>query len=157
MYFFPFAVKTSYYRLARVYHPDCCINESKKIEAQKIFPILHHAYSVLADSETKKAYDEGGSISLHANTTIAAKWIPYIRTVDSDDIDSARSKYQGTIAEEQDIIREFITGKGSMTHLFNTIPFMRYEDELRIIDIVKNQIDKGNIPKIPFRKMRNAK
>lgn len=138
-------MKGSYYRLAKVYHPDR-VEEAQKTIAQEKFTALHLAYSVLADPEKKKMYDSGDSNALFAKTTIAAKWMQYIHTVDSADIETARSKYQGSIAEENDIIREIVIGKGSMSHLMNTIPFMRCEDETRMIERVKGFIMKGKIP-----------
>lgn len=82
------------------------------------------------------------------------KWEQHIRPVTSRDIDDARHNYQGSLNEETDVIREFVIGNGSMTHLFNTIPFMRIEDEPRITHMIKEFIGMGKIKKIPIRKMR---
>lgn len=94
---------------------------------------------------------------MFSKTTIAAKWDQYIRTVDSAEIESARGQYQGSVAEQNDVMREIVIGKGSMTHLLNTIPFMRIEDERRIIDMIKGFMNMGKISKIAIRKLRNAK
>lgn len=117
--------------------------------------MLHTAYSIMADPETKKIYDAGGSHSLFRKSTIAAKWERYIRTIDSTDIDNARKNYQ--CYRKNNIFREVIIGKGNITHLFNTISFMRYEDENRIIEIVKDGVKTGELPKILIRKMRSSK
>lgn len=145
-------VKASYYRLAKVYHPDH-VREAEKAIAQEKFTDLHLAYSILADPEKKKVYDAGNSTALFAKTTIAGTWMQYIQTIDSNDIQIARNKYQGSIAEQNDIMREIVIGKGSMVHLMNTIPFMRSEDEMRIIEMIKVFMMKGKIPKITIRKM----
>lgn len=99
-------------------------------------------------------YDAGDSTILFTKTTIAGKWVQYIRTVGLADIESARSKYQGSVDEQNDIMREIVIGRGSMTHLFNTIPSMRYEDEPRMIEMIKGFVNTGEISKISIRKIK---
>lgn len=146
-------MKESYYRLARIYHPDRA-NNTEKSAAKDKFQTLHQAYSILVDPEKKKLYDAGELLTLFSKTTIASRWHQYIRTIDSNDIVKARNSYQGSEAEKKDILREIVIGKGSVTHLIHNIPFMRYEDETRIIEIIKNGITSGEIPKILIRKIR---
>lgn len=129
----------------------------EKVAATEKFNKLYQAYSILIDPETKRIYDAGGSHTLFRKPTIASKWEQYIRTIDSTDIDIARNRYQGSDIEKADILREIVIGKGSITHLFNAIPFMRYEDESRIVNIIKSAIEKGEIPKFVIRKIRNSK
>lgn len=148
-----YIVKASYYRLAKVYHPDR-VDESVRAAANEKFAALHLAYSVLADPEKKKAYDAGDSTILVAKTTIAAKWEKFIRIIDSADVESASGRYQGSDEEQNDVIREFINGRGSMTHLYNNIPFMRIEDEPRLIELVKKCMKENKIPKMVIRKMK---
>lgn len=147
------SVKTSYYRLARKFHPDRVSDAEKSIANEK-FSILHQAYSILANPETKKLYDAGEMRIFFSKPTIVGKWEHYIAPLMSSAIESARQNYQGSVSEEADILREFIIGKGSMTHLFNTIPFMRTEDEARMIHVIKECMESGKIPKAPIRKMR---
>ncbi|XP_031637570.1 J domain-containing protein CG6693-like [Contarinia nasturtii] len=146
-------VKTNYYRLALIYHPDR-VPEAEKPLANEKFNILHQAYSILANPETKILYDTGKLQFFFSKPTIVGKWEHYVAPLTSSAIESARQKYQGSVSEETDIIREFTIGKGSMTHLFNTIPFMRTEDEARIIHVIKECMQSGSIPKISIRKMR---
>lgn len=54
-------------------------------------------------------------------------------------------KYQNSLEEKRDIEREFLVGKGSMIHMLNNIPFMRIEDETRIIDIIKKLMAEGQL------------
>lgn len=146
-------MKANYYRLARIYHPDRVV-DAEKAAAKEKFHVLHEAYSILVNPETKKLYDSGTSHTLFVKSTIAAKWDKYIRTINSTDMEHARKNYQGSDEEKKDIFREILTGKGSITHLFNVIPFMRYEDEQRIIEIIRSGIKSGDIPKVSIRKMR---
>lgn len=148
-------MKSNYYRLARIYHPDKADVNDKEAAKEK-FHELHRAYSILADPETKKVFDSGGSLSSFGKP-IAARWEKYIRTIDSTDVSNMRDSYQGSEAEKKAIFREIIIGKGSLTHLFHSVPFMRYEDEPRIIQIIKSGIECGEIPKMVIRKMRSTK
>lgn len=145
-------MKKSYYRLARIYHPDR-VTGIAKVEAKEKFNIIHSAYSILSDSTKKSMYDNGSTV-LFTKATIAAQWENFLKEVDDEDVNKARKNYQGSIAEKNDLIREFIAGKGSMNYLLNNIPFMRVEDEARIIEIIRVLIDKKEIPKMAIKKIR---
>lgn len=90
--------------------------------------------------------------------TIAAKWEQHLKAVTNKDIEEASKRYKNSAAEEEDIIRELTFGNGSMTHLLNSLPFMRAEDESRLLIIIKALKQEGKIPeamkikKIPSRK-----
>lgn len=146
------AVKKSYYRLAKLYHPDCNDTANEE-EAKAKFNIIHNAYSILSDEAKKKLYDVGSKV-LFTKATIAAKWENFLVEVNEKDIGISRKRYQGSQDEENDIIREFVIGKGSLTHLLNNIPFMRREDENRIIEIVKELIENKKVPNIAMKKIR---
>lgn len=149
-------IKSSYFRLARLYHPDRVDLKDKESAIEK-FKTLHQAYSILSNIQTKSRYDSGDMstlYSLNASSTYTAKWNQYIRTVNENDIKRARQSYQGSLAEESDIVREFVFGKGSITHLLNTIPFMRIDDEPRIISFIKNCIEIGKVPGMKIKKIK---
>lgn len=146
-------MKANYYRLARLIHPDRVDDEEKTVANEK-FKILHDAYFILANPETKKLYDAGDTRILFSRPTIVGKWEHYITPLTFVEVESAIQKYQGSETEQADIIREFTIGKGSMTHLLNTIPFMRLEDEPRIIRFINECMQSGKIMKGPIRKLR---
>lgn len=106
--------------------------------------------------EKKKSYDEGTDI-LFTKTSIAAQWEHYLKPMVNDDIETAKQKYQGSEREESDLIREFKIGNGSMTHLMNTIPFMRSEDENRIIETIQHLMSLGKIEKNSIKKLPKSK
>lgn len=145
-------MKQSYYKLARLYHPDRVATNEKE-EASEKFNIIHNAYSILSDASKKAQYDNGYGV-IFTKATAAARWENYLRPVNEKDIDDARKKYQGSLMEKIDVIRELKAGKGSMTHLMNHIPFMRIEDENRMIELAKDLMDKGEISKIAIKKIR---
>lgn len=148
---FCIAVKKNYYRLARIYHPDRAMDN--KNEAKAKFNVIHNAYSILSDASKKTMYDNGSDV-FFTKATIAAKWENFLTEVNQSQIDEGRNIYQGSDTEKSDLIREFIAGNGSVTYLFNQIPFMRYEDENRVIEMLKELMENGEIPKIPIKKMR---
>lgn len=148
-----FSVKKSYYRLALIHHPDR-VDENRKQESSDKFNIIHQAYHILADHELKKIYDENGSHAIFAKPTISCQWERYLKTITDDDIYSARDKYQGSVDEESDVIKQIVIGRGSLTHLLNSIPFMRYEDESRILNLIKKLISEGKLPKINIKKIQ---
>lgn len=146
------AVKKGYYKLARLYHPDRVAAD--RVEGAKAkFKIIHNAYAILSNAEKKKQYDNGCDI-LFTKTTMAARWENFLKPIDSDAVEKARKVYQNSKMEKKDIALEFINGKGSLTHLLNNIPFMRIEDENRVIEIIKNLMDDSKIPKMQIKKIR---
>lgn len=118
------------------------------------FGILHNAYKILSNPETKEANDSG-NFKVVPISQQNSRWDHCVKTTNAEDIETARKNYQGSLKEENDIIRETIRGKGSMTHLFNEIPFMRVEDENRIIEFIRICFVSGRIPKMPIRKLRS--
>lgn len=133
------------------YHPDR-VEEDKKEEAAAMFNIIHNAYSILSNSEKKRLYDEGTDV-LFSQPTMAGQWEHYLKPVTHNDIETARAAYQGSEREERDLIREFNIGNGSMVHLINSIPFMRFEDENRIIESIRYLMSLGKIPKSSIKKL----
>lgn len=145
-------MKESYYRLARLYHPDRA-EKNEMEEAKAKFNIIHNAYAILSDGEKKRQYDSGTDI-LFTKPTMAAHWENYLKPLDSIAMKKARDFYRNSKTEKKDIAREFVIGKGSLTHLLNNIPFMRVEDENRVIEIVKSLMDDEKIPKMQIKKIK---
>lgn len=145
-------MKRSYYKLALLYHPDRVAVEDKE-EAKNKFNIIHNAYSILTDATKKREYDNGSNV-LFTKATQSAQWERHLKPVTQADIDDAKNRYQGSDKEKNDLMCEFVRGNGSMTHMLNNVPFMRVEDEYRIIEIIKDVMEKNELPKIPIKKIR---
>lgn len=145
-------MKKSYYRLARLYHPDR-VKSHEKEEAKEKFNIIHNAYSILSNATKKKQYDNGSTV-IFCKATVSAKWEFFLKEVNEYDIENARKNYQGTNKERNDVIREVVAGKGSLTHLLNNVPFMRVEDEARMIEIIRELIDCNEIPKMSIKRLK---
>lgn len=97
---------------------------------------------------------DSGQFKVIPATDSKSKWDHFIKTTDSHDIEFARKNYQGSLKEQNDIIRETIIGNGSMTHLLNNIPFMRHDDEIRMTEFIKDCFKTGKIPKMQIKKLR---
>lgn len=137
--------------MARTYHPDK-VTESEKSTANENFNIVHQAYVVLSNAELRNQYDNGSDV-LFAKATVAAKWERFIKPITKNDIENARNKYQNSKQEKDDILREYKIGKGSMTHMLNNLPFMRREDEQRVIGIINDLINEKLAEKFKIKKI----
>lgn len=152
LYFICFKlVKKSYYRLALIYHPDK-MSDSDEFSADK-FNVIHQAYSILSNPELRLQYDAEGSKVIFAKATNASEWESYLKTSTQDDVNNAAEMYKGSTDEKSDVLKEFITGKGSMIHMLNTIPFMRVEDGSRIISIIQAAMLSGETPRMGIKKL----
>lgn len=140
---FIYLVKKNYYKLAKRYHPDKAA-ENEKAHAVEKFNVIHQAYNILCDAEKRAKYDAGSNI-LFCNASMSAQWEYFIKPISDEDVNNAREKYQNSENEKRDIQREYKQGNGSMVHMLNNIPFMRIEDEQRVIDIINEMINDGTI------------
>lgn len=138
--------------MARIHHPDKS-SESNKSTADAKFNIIHQAYLILSNVESRIKYDEGNSKVLFAKATIAAEWENHLKTTSVNDIIDATASYNGSAEERAEILREFVVGNGSLVHILNTIPFTRKDDEKRIIEIVQEAIKNKEVPRITIKKL----
>lgn len=145
-------VKNSYYRLARIHHPDKSSETDKKLAVEK-FKYIHQAYVILSNAESKKKYDDDESTVLFACATVAAEWENYLKVITDRDIIDASNSYKNSLQERSDVLKEYVDGNGSITHIFNTIPFTRREDEPRIIQIIQEAIANQEVPNIKIKKL----
>lgn len=128
------------------------MTDEKKSEAKERFNIIHQAYSILTDSDKKKAYDEGCDI-FFTRATVSAQWESHLKVVVSDDFARAKKNYQNSEKEKEDIRREIVRGNGSLTHILHNVPFIRVNDESRIMEIIKQMIANGEVPKLKLKKI----
>lgn len=136
-----------------IHHPDR-VGYDKKEEANVEFNVIHQAYSILSDPEKKMAYDDGIDV-FFTKATVSAQWESHLKIVDPNSFQKARDNYQGSEKERQDIIREFVRGNGSVTHLMNNIPFMRADDANRITNLIKQLMEDGLLPSMKIKKLSN--
>lgn len=130
--------------MARKYHPDRVETQDKPVANDK-FHIIYQAYTILTNEEKKKLYDSGDSDVIFSKKMKSASWERHMKVIPDDVFEQAAKEYKNSIKEQEDIIREFTIAKGSMTHLLNHIPFMRVEDQPRIIEIIKQLMNANKI------------
>lgn len=147
-----FLVKNSYYRLALIYHPDKATTIDK-LEAAAKFNIIHQAYSVLSNAELKTKYDLEGSRVLFARPSPTADWENYLKTISEYDVTIASNSYKGSTEERDAVLKEFISSNSSLTHVLNNVPFIRREDEMRLVEMLKEAMEHQEIPRIKIKKM----
>lgn len=124
-----------------------------KSTASTKFNIIHQAYLILSNPETRKKYDLEGPTVLFAKATVAGEWENYLKTTTTTDLMNASTLYRGSNEEKMDILKEFVAGKGSMIYLLHNVPFLRREDENRVTKIIQDAIVTGDIPHIPIKKL----
>lgn len=107
---------------------------------------------ILSDTAKRNEYDAGSDL-LFARATATAQWVHFVKPLNNNDVDNARKKYQNSNEEKYDILREYHAGNGSMTHLLNNVPFMRIEDEPRIICIINELVKMGRAKKMKIKKI----
>lgn len=132
--------------MARKYHPDR-VSSDEKVVANEKFTVIHQAYSILTNAEMKNRYDGGDTNVIFTKKSRTAHWERHMKAATDDDIEQSRAKYKGSANEKDDIIREITAGNGSLTHLLNHIPFMRVEDQPRILLIIKELMESNQISK----------
>lgn len=137
--------------MAKIHHPDRVANDQKAIAKEK-FAIIHHAYLVLSNGSERKQYDSGSDF-FFPRVTRSAEWEQFLKPATNAEMNNARLRYQNSAQEQRDIEREFQNGKGSMTHVLNYLPFMRVEDESRVIAIIKRRIADRAIPLYKIKKI----
>lgn len=130
--------------MARKYHPDRVL-DAEKLDATAKFNTIHQAYSILTNAEMKKRYDDGDTDVIFAKKSRSGLWEQHLKTVSEDDFEQAAQTYRNSVKEKEDIIREIGIGNGSLKHLLNTIPFMRIEDQPRILSIIAGLINEKKI------------
>lgn len=138
--------------MALKFHPDRVADCDKSMAKEK-FSILHHAYAILSDANDRQRYDNGIDV-LFTKATRSAEWEHFLKPASDSQMNNARMKYRNSAEELNAIAREFQAGKGSMIHLMNNLPFMRVEDESRIVEIIQKLIANGQVPKHKIKKIK---
>ncbi|XP_059621561.1 J domain-containing protein CG6693 [Phlebotomus argentipes] len=154
-------VKKAYYKLSLKVHPDR-VAENQKADATEKFKILGKIYAVLSDPDKKKLYEEKGIIDDDEDESKLATWIEMWKTIfkpiTDEDIENYQKSYVGSDLEKSDIKKAYMNGNGCINYLMSTVPFMAVEDEPRIIAMVKEWIDAGEVPEYEiFTKEPKAK
>lgn len=131
---------------------ESVVESEKSIEAEK-FQIIHQAYSILSDVDQRKKYN-AGDVVLFSKQTRASQWGHFLKPMPNNEMDNARIEYQNSIEEETEIEREYKAGNGSMLNMMNNIPFMRIEEQSRVIAIITKLVSMNRVPQLKLKKIR---
>jgi len=139
-------VKKAYYKLSLLVHPDRVEDGKKEIATEK-FKLLGKIHSILQDSDKRKIYDESGTFD-EENYSVT-NWMNYWRNlfkkISTEDIENYKKEYIGSETEKYDIKRAYVGTKGDMDRILEMVPFSNCENEPRIINIVKDMVDTGEV------------
>lgn len=140
-----FAVKKAYYKLSLQVHPDR-VSEAEKEAATEKFKILTKIHGVLTDSNKKALYDEQGIIDDDgdadlSNSAWLEMWRQFFKPITTTDIEKYEKEYVGSEMEKTDIRKAYLNGKGCWNYMLECVPFMKVEDEPRILLIVKGELN----------------
>ncbi|XP_065156636.1 J domain-containing protein CG6693 [Atheta coriaria] len=143
----PAQIKKGYHKASLLVHPDR-VPEHQKLDATEKFKIISKIHSVLSDKEKRSVYDESGTFDDEFSDGVS-EWLnlykSMFRDITVDVIDKYKADYLNSESELRDIKKAYVSTKGNMTEMHNRIPFLDCANEERIMNIVRNLIDEGEV------------
>ena len=138
----PNEIKKAYHKLALKYHPDKNNEKSSNEKFQKV----SMAYKILSDEESKKMYDEYGILEGFEMKNIEDMFNDLFERVTWEALAEDKLKYQGSNDELNDLKVNYDKYDGDLDLIFGSIPHASVlEDEERFINILNDEINKGNL------------
>uniref|UniRef100_A0A1B6DPB3 J domain-containing protein n=2 Tax=Clastoptera arizonana TaxID=38151 RepID=A0A1B6DPB3_9HEMI len=143
-------VKKAYHKLSLQVHPDR-VDESKKLDATEKFKVLGKIHSILSDKAKRIVYDETGKWDDEEDDECTGRdWTAYWRVlfkpITIDDIMNYEKKYKESAEELADLKRAYVNSQGDMDHIFESVPFTKFEEEPRLRALIQKLIDSGEVP-----------
>jgi len=143
-------LKKAYYLLSLKYHPDRAEDDADKENRTSKFQVLSRVYEVLSDKEKRAVYDETGTLLDEADILTEDKnweqyWRLLFKKISKKDIEEFEQEYKGSEEEKEAILGFYEQFEGDMDEIMSHVMCATYEDEDRIRDIIKENIDAGNV------------
>ena len=138
----PNEIKKAYHKLALKYHPDKNNEKSSNEKFQKV----SMAYKILSDEESKKMYDEHEILEGFEMKNMEDMFNDLFERVTWEALAEDKLKYQGSNDELNDLKVNYDKYDGDLDLIFGSIPHASVlEDEERFINILNDEINKGNL------------
>lgn len=140
-------IKKAYHKLSLLVHPDRVEPSQKEVATQK-FQVLGRIHSILQDNDKRKIYDEQGDFDDETDTKFnwMDYWFKMFKKIELKDIQEYEKSYIGSETERNDIKRAYERNKGNMNKILELVPFSNCNSEPRIIEIVREMVDNGEVP-----------
>ncbi|KFD69794.1 hypothetical protein M514_17916, partial [Trichuris suis] len=136
-------LKAAYYKAALRYHPDRCGSDDKQVATAK-FQLISRAFSILSDNEKRDLYDRTGSLDddeLYEDPNWFSAWGRMFNVVTVDSIEAFMKRYQGSDEEIADVKKAYVTSKGDMDEIMQSVMFAECDQEARIRAIIDKLIE----------------
>ena len=131
-----------------IQHPD----KNKDPNASKQFQALGIVHETLHTPERRKIYDETGQVTC-GDLESLGKWMDYWRKlfpkITTNDIDEFTLKYRFSDDERADVIKAYVSYKGDMKKVVNSIMCSNEDDLERFASMIDSEIQNGKIETFP--------
>ncbi|KAI8645861.1 hypothetical protein BD408DRAFT_474281 [Parasitella parasitica] len=146
-------IKKAYRKLALQYHPDkqpIDATDQQKEQANASFQQLGKAYAVLSDPKRKERYDRTGNMD-DSEFEGDKDWNAYFKelwtgVVNMETIEAQKLKYQGSEEEKKDLLATYVSCKGNMDHILQSVECSSAADGERFAKMIRAAIDEKAVP-----------
>jgi len=142
-------IKKAYFKLAKETHPDQ--NPDDKNATSK-FQKISFSYAILSDPKKRAHYDKTGSVKDSVLSDLSnVNWSDYFNTlfkkVTEEDIVEFEKTYKNSMEEIQDLKKAYITYKGDMEKVLDSIILASDDDYERFKEVLTKAIETKELPK----------
>lgn len=148
------AIKKAYRQMALKYHPDkqsSSANDHERQESAEKFIKLSRYYEILSCPARRARYDATGSIQESNEQLDPAfdSWTEYFQSVfnavTEDSIVAFEKEYRYSESERRDILASYVSTKGHLLQVLDTIMCSSIEDLQRFQRICEVAIEAGEV------------
>ncbi|XP_067936560.1 dnaJ homolog subfamily C member 9-like [Watersipora subatra] len=145
-------LKKAYYKISLKVHPDKAKAKDRPQATEK-FQLLSKLHQLLSDKRVRDIYDETGEIDEEDDFGLAEgkEWMDYWREmfpiVTVDDISNFEATYKGSEEELADLKAAYISSKGDMQHIIDSVMCASVKDEERFQEMLRPLIESQELPK----------
>lgn len=142
-------IKKAYYKISLKVHPDRVPEEEKEISTEK-FKVLGKVHLVLTDKSKRELYDEKGIIEDEDEEGSLSTWLDLwkkiFKPITTEDIENFQKEFVGSELERADMKKAYLSGKGCINYIMNSVPFLDIKDEPRLQEIIQEMIKSEEVP-----------